>query len=119
MKLKYKYIVGTQFMFYELEMLPEYIESLKDTLSDIENKENVTFDFNLNISEFFEKIDTERTSKEQLIEKLIPVVLGSLTQHDLEAFVASRIDTDYRDDFDLLVEDALFFRLIEDEEEIE
>lgn len=69
MKLEYKYIVGTQFMFYELEMLPEYIEALTDTLTDIENKDNVCFDFNLNISEYFEKIDTGRTSKEELIEK--------------------------------------------------
>ena len=60
-----------------------------------------------------------KISKEQLIEKLVPVVLGSLSLDDLEAFVSSRLDTDYRDDFDMLVEDALFFRLIEDEEEIE
>jgi hypothetical protein len=60
-----------------------------------------------------------KISKEQLIEKLVPVVLGSLTLDDLEAFVASRLDTDYRDDFDMLVEDALFFNLIQDEEEIE
>ena len=60
-----------------------------------------------------------KISKEQLIEKLIPVVLGSLSLDDLEAFVASRLDTDYRDDFDMLVEDALAFKLIQDEEEIE
>ena len=60
-----------------------------------------------------------KLSKEQLIEKLIPVVLGSLTLDDLEAFVASRLDTDYRDDFDMLGEDALAFNLIQDEEEIE
>ena len=60
-----------------------------------------------------------KISKEQLIEKLVPVVLGSLTLDDLEGFVASRLDTDYRDDFDMLVEDALAFNLIQDEEEIE
>ena len=60
-----------------------------------------------------------KISKEQLIEKLIPEVLESLTLDDLKGFVASSLDTDYRNDFDMLVEDALFFRLIEDEEEIE
>ncbi len=60
-----------------------------------------------------------KISKEQLIEKLVPVVLGSLSLDDLKAFVASRLDTDYRDDSALLVEDALFFNLIQDEEEIE
>ncbi len=60
-----------------------------------------------------------KISKEQLIEKLIPEVLDSLTLDDLIGFVASRLDTDYRDDFDMLVEDALTFNLIQDEEEIE
>lgn len=60
-----------------------------------------------------------KISKEQLIEKLIPQVVDSLTLDDLIGFVADRLDTDYRDDFDMLVEDALTFNLIEDEEEIE
>ena len=60
-----------------------------------------------------------KISKKQLIEKLIPEVLDSLTLDDLIGFVASRLDTDYRDDFDMLVEDALTFNLIQDEEEIE
>ena len=60
-----------------------------------------------------------KISKEQLIEKLIPEVLNSLTLDDLRGFVASRLDTDYQYDFDMLVEDALAFGLIQDEEEIE
>ena len=60
-----------------------------------------------------------KISKEQLIEKLIPEVLNSLTLDDLRGFVASSLDTDYRNDFDMLVEDALAFKLIQDEEEIE
>ena len=60
-----------------------------------------------------------KISKEQLIEKLIPEVLNSLTLDDLKGFVASTLDTDYRNDFDMLVEDALAFKLIQDEEEIE
>ena len=60
-----------------------------------------------------------KISKEQLIEKLIPEVLNSLTLDDLRGFVASRLDTDYQYDFDMLVEDALTFGLIDDEEEIE
>ena len=60
-----------------------------------------------------------KISKEQLIEKLIPEVLNSLTLDDLKGFVSSRLDTDYQYDFDMLVEDALAFGLIQDEEEIE
>ena len=60
-----------------------------------------------------------KISKEQLIEELIPQVIESLSMDDLIGFVADRLDTDYRDDFDMLVEDALTFELIEDEEDIE
>ena len=60
-----------------------------------------------------------KISKEQLIEKLIPEVLESLTLDDLKGFVASSLVSDYRNDFDMLVEDALAFNLIQDEEEIE
>ena len=37
---------------------------------------------------------------------------------DLIKFVSSRLEIDYLDDFDMLVEDALTFDLIEDEKEI-
>ncbi len=60
----------------------------------------------------------QKINKQELIEKLIPEVLNSLTLDDLKGFVASRLDTDYQYDFDMLVEDALAFNLIEDEEEI-
>ena len=58
------------------------------------------------------------TTKEELIEQLIPQVLDSLTLHDLRGFVASSLDTDYRNDFDMLIEDAITFGLIEDESEL-
>ena len=60
-----------------------------------------------------------KISKEQLIEKLIPQVVDSLTLDELTGFVADRLYTDYQYDFDMLVEDALTFDLIQDEEEIE
>jgi len=60
-----------------------------------------------------------KISKEKLIEKLIPKMVGSLSVDDLVGFVSSRLEQDYQYDFDMLVEDALFFDLIQDEEEIE
>ena len=56
--------------------------------------------------------------KTQLIEKLVPQVVESFTMDDLIKFVSSRLEIDYLDDFDMLVEDALAFDLIEDEKEI-
>ena len=60
-----------------------------------------------------------KISKEKLIEKLIPQMVGSLTMDELVGFVSSRLEQDYQYDFDMLVEDALDFNLIQDEEEIE
>jgi hypothetical protein len=66
MKLKNKYIIGVHVMFYEIEMLPEYISSCIGMTQDIENKENITFHFTWNISEYFEKIDTNIISVPEL-----------------------------------------------------
>jgi len=66
MKLNNKYIVGVHVMFYEIEMLPEYIDSCIGMIQEIENKENITFHFTWNISEYFEQIDTSVISIQEL-----------------------------------------------------
>ena len=53
-----------------------------------------------------------------LIDKLVPQVIESLTDNEIVSFVYDRLQADYQCDFDMLVEDALTFGLIDDEEEI-
>lgn len=60
-----------------------------------------------------------KISKEQLIEKLIPEVVDSFTLNDLIEQVSFRLEQEYQSDFDMLIEDALTFGLIDDEEDIE
>ena len=55
-----------------------------------------------------------KISKEQLIEKLIPQVVDSFTLNDLIEQVSFRLEQDYQCDFEMLVEDALTFGLIDD-----
>ena len=69
MKLKNKYIVGVHVMFYEIEMLPEYVDACINAMEGIENPDKVTFHFTWNTSEYFEKIDTNLISKEDLDKK--------------------------------------------------
>lgn len=69
MKLKNKYIVGVHVMFYEIEMFSEYIDSCVGMMRDIENPKNVTFHFTWNTSEYFEKIDINKISKDTLDKK--------------------------------------------------
>lgn len=69
MNIKNKYAIGIHVMFYEIEMLSTYIDGLLNLLSTVENKENVFIDFAFNVSQFFEKIDTSKISKRDLIER--------------------------------------------------
>ena len=57
--------------------------------------------------------------KLELIDKLIPQVIESWTQYDLIQFAKQALDSDYQSDFDQLVEDAITFGLIKNEEEIQ
>ena len=69
MKLKYKYIIGTHVMFFEIEMLHELVTSIINASEDVENKENITIDFLFNMSEYFEKIDKTEITEEELTDK--------------------------------------------------
>ena len=60
MKLNKKYVIGTHVMFYEIDMVGEFIESCTNALEVIDNKENVKFDFCLNFSQYFEKFEDSR-----------------------------------------------------------
>jgi len=69
MIIQNKYAIGVHVMFYEIEMFKSYIDGLLNLLSTVDNKENVYLDFVFNISQFFEKIDTSKISKDKLIQR--------------------------------------------------
>jgi hypothetical protein len=66
MKLTNKYVIGVLVQFYEIKMLPEYIDSCIQALNEYSNKEDVIFDFCFNKSEHFEQIDIDKISIEEL-----------------------------------------------------
>ena len=67
--LKNKYVIGTHVMFFEIEMYKDFIDGLVNLLETVENKDNVTIDLCINMSEEIEKIDYEKISKEELLGK--------------------------------------------------
>ena len=69
MNLKYSYIIGTHVMFYEIEILSEYIASLVQAVQEVDNPENITFDFLFNVSEYLEEVDKSQTSRLELLER--------------------------------------------------
>ena len=68
-KLSKKYVIGTNVMFFEIEMYEDFINGLLNLLEDVENKENVYIDLCFNLSQLIEKIDTSKITEKQLIAK--------------------------------------------------
>jgi len=93
MKIKNKYVVGVHIMFYEIEMVSEYIDSCIGMIQNIENKENLTFHFTWNISEYFESIDTTKISKEQL-SNLFNLQVNRLSNLDVKTIIEIKTNDD-------------------------
>ena len=74
MQIKNKYCIGMHVQFYEIDMVKEHIQSLINAVNTVENKDNITIDLFYNISEFFEKINREEISKDDLITKFLSLV---------------------------------------------
>ena len=92
MKLNKKYVIGTHVMFYEIDMVGEFVESCINALEIIDNKENVKFHFCLNLSEYFEKFDTD-TRRVEIISKWHEII-NTLDE------MGAEVDTDYYENDD-------------------
>ena len=68
-KLNKKYVIGTHVMWFEIEMYKDFIEGLVNLLETVENKENVTVDLCLNLSQHLEKIDTKQITESDILAK--------------------------------------------------
>ena len=73
MLLKNKYAIGTHIMFYEIDMIDDFVNSCIIALGNVDNKTNVVFDFCLNMSQYFESYDTP-DRKEYVIDKWNEVI---------------------------------------------
>ena len=68
-KLNKKYVIGTHVMFFEIEMYKDFIDGMVNLLETVENKENVTIDLCLNLSEVLETINTQQITTDEIIDK--------------------------------------------------
>ena len=68
-KLNHKYAIGCIVQWYEVEIYQDYIQSVINSLQDIENKENVIVDVCFYLSENLETIDTSQITQKQIIDK--------------------------------------------------
>ena len=68
-KLNKKYVVGTHIMWFEIEMYKDFIDGMANLLETVQNKENVTIDLCLNLSQHLEKIDTKQITESDILAK--------------------------------------------------
>ena len=59
MKINNTFAIGCIVQWYEIEIIEEYLESVKNAIDIIENKENVTIDLCFNMLQHFEKVDKD------------------------------------------------------------
>ena len=64
--MKTKFAIGCLVQWYEIEIVGEYVESLKQALTD---DDEVMVDFTFNINQMLEKVDESQTSIETLVNK--------------------------------------------------
>lgn len=65
-------------MFYEIEVVKEFVESIVQAVQNIENPENITVDFVYNMLEHFEKIAYNKTPNKLYLDNTFSELIGSL-----------------------------------------
>jgi hypothetical protein len=75
-KLNNKFAIGCLVQWYEIEIVEEYIKSLKKSLDNIENKENIIVDFKLVTNQDLEKIDESQVTMDEIITRFEKMIDG-------------------------------------------
>ena len=90
-KLNKKYVIGTHIMWFEIEMYKDFIDGMVNLLQTVENKENVTIDLCLNLSQHLETIDRNQITESDIVSKFNK---GILKLEELGYDVVSKVHTD-------------------------
>ena len=90
-KLNKKYVIGTHIMWFEIEMYKDFIDGMVNLLQTVENKENVTIDLCLNLSQHLETIDRNQITESDILSKFNK---GIIRIEELGFEVVSKVHTD-------------------------
>jgi len=90
-KLNKKYVIGTHIMWFEIEMYKDFIDGMVNLLETVENKENVTIDLCLNLSQHLETIDRNQITESDIVSKFNK---GIIRIEELGYNVVSKVHTD-------------------------
>ena len=65
-RIKNKFAIGCLVQWYEIELIGEYLQSVKNALDIIENKENVIVDLYFNMTTSLEDIDEDQCTMQEI-----------------------------------------------------
>jgi hypothetical protein len=97
MNLQNKYVVGLMIQGYEKEMLPEYLMSCSGMLQNLNSKEQVYFEFCINVQENYESYEQDTDYIVSLIDSKIRdwMQVYSIPYENVNIFVKKTDDTFY------------------------
>ena len=81
MKLKNKFAIGCLIQWYEIEMIEEYLQSVKNSVDFVDNKKNIVIDLYFNCSQALEKTDEEQITISEIKDKYFGL-LKSIFKYD-------------------------------------
>lgn len=109
MKVNNTFAIGCLIQWYEIELIEEYLQSVKNAVDLIDNKENVIVDLYFNCSQELEKVDEEQTTISDIKHKYKDILkklfgdleYGGYNIHSYINEVSNSMYTiaDYRRDF--------------------
>ncbi len=66
-KLNNKFAIGCIIQWYEIELVEEYLQSVKNAVDTIENKDSVIIDLYFNCDQTLEKLDENEMTMTKMI----------------------------------------------------
>ena len=72
--IKNKFAIGCLIQWYEINMVREYLESVKQSVDHIENKKDVIIDLYFNTSQALEKVDRTKITLSEIISKYHKII---------------------------------------------
>ena len=101
-KLNNTFAIGCLVQFYEIEIIEDFIKSLKYSKENIENNENVTVDICFNLNQGLEKLDETKKLPQELKDRMERIVFDNLGYFNIKYWInEDKIYTiaDYRREF--------------------
>ena len=109
MKLNNTFAIGCLIQWYEIELIEEYLQSVKNAVDVVDNKENVIIDLYFNCSQELEKVDEGQITISDIKHKYRDIIkklfgdleYGGYNIHSYINDVSNSMYTiaDYRRDF--------------------